>query len=604
MEPVIELGYTNILVTPKSKGSKQLRNAVYTFGSQFHSFPGKGMEKKKDITMKNIFNISNGSIADSLIKFKKNEKSNKNGEPSRLLANRNINFKNKEVPLIEVVVRDMIEEKAKEIDSGGIKFFKGKQYVYIDYREDYENLVEDMSKKLITIFNGSGGVKTKTVTLGGVTSSFKLPEQKPVYKYTSSKLVVRLRVFTIKGGVIPTEIQEAGTTVILNAILHGSRVEFNTEDDIKKHTPTMNGLENVFGPYKNRLNDWIHTYFEQQRSILDINKFKGSSWDEFEYGNDSFTKFFEKEIVNATRSEKGQKGRKITVKKYTEWNPSDIWAAYDLPNLKKEIKDNLYGKDRDTETYPIVKLNALLSKYFSEDKLIGLSLKKIGKDKEAHVAFYNNGVKDIQLKVIDEYEINDLIFDINNIVEPNVATTYVKYGSDAKFKVSLTRTSGGTLSINTSIKGASAQAGQAVIEMVTKLLKDKLSPQKMFFIKDKGDNVYPQNYKSWEDLDSKHFEDYVKMYDSLKSHFKNPPKDFNKFLDGALKETYKKDGALKTGFSRNAVIKLIQIRFFYDIFRMKNNDIKEFWQDILYLGMKVNRGDRFEFGPFGKISDV
>ena len=37
---------------------------------------------------------------------------------------------------------------------------------------------------------------------------------------------------------------------------------------------------------------------------------------------------------------------------------------------------------------------------------------------------------------------------------------------------------------------------------------------------------------------------------------------------------------------------------------MKSDDIIEFWQDLLYLAMKVDRGSRFQFAPFAKISDV
>ena len=74
----------------------------------------------------------------------------------------------------------MIEEieKAKKIDSKGIKFFKGKTVVYIDYREDYENIVEDMSKKLISIFSGDGGINDKAVVLGGVISKFNYLKKK------------------------------------------------------------------------------------------------------------------------------------------------------------------------------------------------------------------------------------------------------------------------------------------------------------------------------------------------------------------------------------------------------------------------------------------
>ena len=583
---VIELDYTKIQVVPIRSGSQELRNATKTFGSRYSNNPGKN---EKTNTMKNLFGVSNNFTTDSLIKFKNKESNN---EPSRLLANRDVYFKNKFVPLIEVVITNMIEEieKAKKIDSKGIKFFKGKTVVYIDYREDYENIVEDMSKKLISIFSGDGGINDKAVVLGGVISKFNYLKKKQIYK--SSSLKVRLREFTMKGGVIPTEIQETGTTIILNAVLR-KNVKFPNADSILKYGTThktREGLDRVFGAYKDRLGKWTHTYYEQQRSILDVNKFADSSWAEFTYGDESFTKFFSDRIKEVTRRD----GSKVA--KYTEWNPSDIWAAYKLKPMQDAIEKELKDGSNTLE-----KLNNLLRGYFAKNELIGLSLKKIGDKGEAHVAFYNNDVKDLQLKVIEEYGFNDLLFDLNNIIKPNVGTVYVYYGSDKKFTMSLTRTSGGTLSINSKIKGAAAQAGQAIIAMVVDLLKKKLKGKKMMFSKDiKTTSLYPPSWNDWDNdskVPSKTVEDYKMMYDSLKSHFKNPP-EFGEFMDKILYPTYEKD-------SRNAIIKLVQIRFFYDIFNMKSDhDIKEFWQDLLYLAMKIDRGSRFEFAPFAKISDV
>jgi len=172
----------------------------------------------------------------------------------------------------------------------------------------------------------------------------------------------------------------------------------------------------------------------------------------------------------------------------------------------------------------------------------------------------------------------------------------VYYGSDRKFQMVFTRTTGGTLSINSKIKGAAAQAGQAIIAMVVDLLKKKLKGKKMMFDKDKKSKIYAESYDDWVNLDSKYIKEYVHMYDVLKPHFENPPKNFHEFLDGALKETTD---------PRNFRIKLMQMRFFYDVFNMKSDhDIIEFWQDLLYLAMKIDRGSRFEFAPFAKISDV
>ena len=572
---IFELDYTKINVAEERKGAKQLKNADFT---------RKNPKSIKGNTLKNIFGLTDKFTIKDLLTFQKRESSkNKNKEPSRLIADRQIYYKGKQVPFIELILKRMVEQiiSQPEIDIKAIKFVKSTRKFYIDYREDIKDKIEDMSKNLIQLFGGKGGVNSKTIMLGGIKKTFNFLGRSKTY--TSSKVEVRLREFTIKGGVIPTEIQETGTTIILNAVLRNN-VEFQTADSILQHKPTKEGLERVFGTYKDRLNKWTHTYFEQQKAILDVNRFKSSSWAEFTYGDKSFTKFFESTIREVTRSD-GSK-----VEKYTEWNPSDIWAAYNLKPMQDAITEKL-----ENGSNTLTQLNNLLRGYFARNELIGLSLKKISDKGEAHVAFYNNDVNDLKLKVIEDYKMNDLIFDLNNIIKPNLGTVYVYYGSDKRFTMSLTRTSGGTLSINSKIKGAAAQAGQAIIAMVVDLLKKKLKGKKMMFDKDKKSKIYAESYDDWVNLDSKYDEEYKHIYKFLKPHLENPPKEFHQFLDGILKETTD---------PRNFRIKLMQMRFFYDVFSMKNDDIIEFWQDLLYLAMKVDRGSRFQFAPFAKISDV
>jgi len=573
---IFELDYTKINVAEERKGAKQLKNADFT---------RKNPKSIKGNTLKNLFGLTDKFTMKDLLTFQKRESSkNKNKEPSRLIADRQIYYKGKQTPFVEIILKRMVEQilSQSEVDIKAIKFVKGARKFYIDYREDIEDKIEDMSKNLIQLFGGKGGVDSKTVMLGGITKTFNVLGRSKTY--TSSKVEVRLREFTIKGGVIPTEIQETGTTIILNAVLRNN-VPFPTADSILQHDPTKQGLERVFGTYKDRLKDWTYTYFEQQKAILDVNRFTSSSWDEFKYGDESFTKFFESRIREVTRRD-GSK-----VEKYTEWNPSDIWAAYKLKPMQDAIEKELKEGSNTLE-----KLNNLLRGYFAKNELIGLSLKKINKGGVAHVAFYNNNVNDLKLKVIEEYKFNDLIFNLKGITKPNTGTVYVYYGSDRKFEMVFTRTTGGTLSINSKIKGAAAQAGQAIIAMVVDLLKKKLKGKKMMFSKDKSSPMYVASWDDWVNLDSKYDKEYVHMYDVLKPHFENPPKNFHDFLDGALKETTD---------PRNFRIKLMQMRFFYDVFNMKSDhDIIEFWQDLLYLAMKIDRGSRFEFAPFAKISDV
>ena len=83
-----------------------------------------------------------------------------------------------------------------------------------------------------------------------------------------------------KNAVIPTKIQEEGTTVIFNRVLIDNK-SFAEEEDIMKDPTTAKKLKEVFKEYEYRLPDWIHTYYQQQKQFLKI--YKNSKWDKFVY---------------------------------------------------------------------------------------------------------------------------------------------------------------------------------------------------------------------------------------------------------------------------------------------------------------------------------
>ena len=81
-----------------------------------------------------------------------------------------------------------------------------------------------------------------------------------------NKLVI-LTTGSSTAGVIPTAIQEKGTTFVFNQVLkHNKRYE--KMEDILGDIETAKGLEKIFGVYKDRLVDWTHSYFEQQKEFL------------------------------------------------------------------------------------------------------------------------------------------------------------------------------------------------------------------------------------------------------------------------------------------------------------------------------------------------
>ena len=385
------------------------------------------------------------------------------------------------------------------------------------------------------------------------------------------------------GARIKTPVQEKGTTIVFQRALNENK-SFNSASDILNDKKTRKLLDECFKGYEDKLVDWVHTYYEQQKAFL--KKFKGVKWSEFKYGNDDFVKFFEKQIKNVARS---IDPTVVPLKKYTEWNPSDIWAAYDMPKLKDEIEKTITKKEWGS----LGELNSFLTRKFREKKLIGISLKLIGPKKQAKLVFRNDTEDNYKIAEVDNYEVGkDIKFDLDNIWEKSdlgAATVYAHYGNS--FGINFTR-AGNQIAFSTQVKRTSAQGGNTPVEMVEKLLKDLVSNNNY----SNHFRDYPLTYDDFLGLSEQKFESYEKMYNLVKPHFKSNAPSFGKFaeINGVLHKTYKND-------ERNGRLKLMFLSFFSNAFRIKKNNQKEFWTDMLYMGMKI--GKKGQFAPHAKIGE-
>ena len=359
---------------------------------------------------------------------------------------------------------------------------------------------------------------------------------------------------------------------------------FNSASDILNDKKTRKLLDECFKGYEDKLIDWVHTYYEQQKVFL--KKFKGVRWSEFKYGDDDFVKFFEKQIKNVARS---VDPTVVPLKKYTEWNPSDIWAAYDMPKLKDEIEKTITKKEWGS----LGELNSFLTKKFKEKKLIGISLKLIGPKKQAKLVFRNDTEDNYKIAEVDNYEVGkDIKFDLDNIWEKSdlgAATVYAHYGNS--FGINFTR-AGNQIAFSTQVKRTSAQGGNTPVEMVEKLLKDLVSNNNY----SNHFRDYPLTYDHFLELSEQKFESYKKMYNLVKPYFKSNAPSFGQFaeINGVLHKTYKND-------ERNGRLKLMFLSFFSNAFRIKKDNQKEFWTDMLYMGMKI--GKKGQFAPHAKIGE-
>ena len=431
--------------------------------------------------------------------------------------------------------------------------------INVEYNKNYEKDLLNLSAYFSAIFgNAVYDENNKEIIVIGKTENIKV-------KLKQKKAV------SGSGGRINTKIQEKGTTIVLNQVLKNNK-EFNKKEDILADKDTADELKKLFGTkYADRLEEWTHSYFEQQKEFL--KKFQSAKWDTFTYGKDDFVNFFKKQIKKVARSFDPLK----PVGKYETWSPSDIWAVYDMNAVKQEIKKQITPK-----TQSLVELNNLLINLFKEEKLVGLSLKKIDANQAATLKFVNIDTSTMRLGDIEEYDMSDIFFDFDNISVGDKVTTYIKFGKNGEYSINITR-AGQNLSFNTFIKATpAAQGGQAPVKMVEKLLRRRSS--NITFTN--NHNKYPQTVQEFVN-DSKK---YSEMYNYLKDkRYFNNSYSFSDFKDN-LYTVYAKD-------KRNAIVKLMTLNFFYDSLKSKSND-SEFWTDILYLGMKV--GDKFS--PHAKIS--
>ena len=463
-----------------------------------------------------------------------------------------------------------LNKKIKQLQSGKLvnlmEVTPKKKIVDVVYKSEVKaDSIQKIKAHLQKQFGVIGDIKKDTIKVGRVVRG----------KNVSFDVNFKKKKPVTGGKVINTEVQEKGTTIVLNQVLRKNKT-FNKKEDIMADKDTLTKLRDVFKGYDDdRIEDWTHSYYEQQKEFL--KKFKSSQWDEFKYDNQTFVKFFETHIKNKTVAN-NLKPLDL-VKKYTEWNPADIWAVYQMNKVKEEIDKNITPK-----TSNVAELNNLLINLFKDRKLVGLSLKKIAPKQSANLKFVNITPSNMKIAEIEKYKMDDIEFVVDNIFQGEAIATAVKFDKGT-FKIDIghagSRSAAGNLNFNTAIKATpGARGGQAPIAMVLKLLKN--NGTNITFINDH--NKYP---KSGEEFinESSTFEDYYKV---VKPYFKKT-QTYSQF-EKSISTLYKNKKFI-------AQTKLMELHFFHDALKNYSKNA-EFWTDLLYLGMKIGEG----FAPHAKIS--
>jgi len=460
------------------------------------------------------------------------------------------------------------KHKTQLIVSDGMSVDPFREKIEIEYLPQYYNDIPKLADYLANVFINDDveydmlGGKKATITVGKINLKFA-PKKEGKRNQT------------------PTDIQEKGTTVIFNRVLKLNKT-YPSVEAIKADKILMGELKKTFTKkFEDNLDDWLLSYFEQQEKFFLHKQYAPSKWSPFEYNGSSFTKFFRQFIKEGLQTIDGSR-----IKTYEQWNPADIWAAYDMSAMKREINEAFKIDRKKAKPLPRVsKLNNLLIQYMNDSRLVGISLKKIEKAGQTHLEFFNITPKSMKISKVVNYKMNDLTFDVQNIAEHTKVTTYIRYGSPKTHEMNINlgdKKKFGNLSFNTQIKDSSAQGGQAPVYSVINLLHTQ-GTERSF----KNDhNNYPHDIVKYGKERTK----IEKEYNFVKSKTTGLISwtDF----DNYIKDLYMED------LPQIAVSKLMQIDFYYNAFKNYPND-EQFWISLLHLGMKVGK----RFAPHAKISD-
>ena len=422
--------------------------------------------------------------------------------------------------------------------------------------------------------------KVKDGVLGLLQENFSGSYELGDIKFDGFESLLLIKVS--QGGVVgpvPTAIQEAGSAFILTQVLRKNK-KFATATDILNDVETKKGLEKIFKPpYTDSINEWTHSYFEHQKAFF--KKFQPSQWKEFEHGGQDFMTFI-KERAQLVK-EVTASGKLKDVGKYETWNPSDIWAVENKDQVKKKI-DQAIQKDG---SQTLTELNNVLLELMKDNKLMGLSLKKIEPKEKANFAYVNKDPKSIEFAQVEEVKMNDITIEIKTEETTDGMSQggYVLFG---KYTINIIRTPTAgfsNLKYESVVKGSGGRGGAAPVDLVATMIKNKV-PGSSFVNRHQD---YPETAEAFKD-DNRNYE---AMYNTLRSNIKGTS-NYAEFRSRIL-SMYRSNNAKSKAVAQS---KLMQLHFFSDVISKTRGKPEEFWTDLLYLSLKVGK----RFAPHGKLA--
>jgi len=375
--------------------------------------------------------------------------------------------------------------------------------------------------------------------------------------------------------------QEKASVWIFNKVVRNTDENkvYTTVEGIK-NDKDYGELKKIFGgdiPY-----DWLQSYLKQQKKIFDI--YASTDWDVFKYrGSESFRNFIEDKV------------KSLGITKIADWSPVDIWLVKDKKKVEDEINQHI-GKNRTTGGQTIDQLNDILRQLFKEERVVGISLKKVSGEKaifeQVNIRIGNERtLRRAKKQYTTSKSETKLKLDLslkNKGGEIVLGTEDLSITLGAKYKFQIKSNSGSSNFSNLKFEGtipqsSSARGGKAQVDKVIDLLKSNgLNFQNKY-------QNYPMNSEQFEKSKNK----YASMFEKIKTSCTTNIRTKDDFIFNFQ--------SLFASSERNIHVansKLMQLDFIYQVLKLKpNQKYEEFWTDMFWLS--IRKGPKF--GPHGKL---
>jgi len=375
--------------------------------------------------------------------------------------------------------------------------------------------------------------------------------------------------------------QEKASVWIFNKVVRNTDENkvYTTVEGIK-NDKDYGELKKIFGgdiPY-----DWLQSYLKQQKKIFDI--YASTDWDVFKYrGSESFRNFIEDKV------------KSLGITKIADWSPVDIWLVKDKKKVEDEINQHI-GKNGTTGGQTIDQLNDILRQLFKEERVVGISLKKVSGEKaifeQVNIRIGNERtLRRAKKQYTTSKSETKLKLDLslkNKGGEIVLGTEDLSITLGAKYKFQIKSNSGSSNFSNLKFEGtipqsSSARGGKAQVDKVIDLLKSN----GLNF--DNKYQKYPMNSEQFEKSKNK----YASMFEKIKTSCTTNIITKDDFI-----LTFE---SLFSSSKRNIHVansKLMQLDFIYQVLKLKpNQKYEEFWTDMFWLS--IRKGPKF--GPHGKL---